>query len=74
MHLLNVEKANQQAVESLLTENGLAFEVYDEPETYRVISLDGVVSEALYDSLEPLVNESGTIWEWSKIYDKEGKS
>ena len=71
MHSLNVEKSNQQAVESLLIENGLTFEVYDEPATYRVVSFDGVVSEALYDSLEPLINESGTIWEWSKIYDKE---
>lgn len=68
MHSLNVEKSNEQAVESLLSENNIPFEVYDAPETYSVISTEGVISEALFDKIDPLINESGSIWDWRKVY------
>jgi len=67
MHSINVTKQQDPQLRAILQREHLAFDAYDMPSTYTIISFDAEITLTLVEEIKALSVESGTTFDWQKV-------
>jgi len=66
MHSINTNKLNDQLVRDILNRENIAYDVYDLPDTYSVVTVTVTLEITTIEALLPLV-EPSTTFDWQKV-------